>query len=89
MKTEGLAERIMTEEEGESPSGSSVGSCLEVVISLFSEAVRLQSRAHLPPSAAEVCRTDCTTKTLLLFLCSTVFSSEFHALWSIQTITSR
>lgn len=26
-----------------------VGCCLEVVISLFSEAVRLQSRTHLPP----------------------------------------
>lgn len=60
----------MTEEEGESPSGSSVGSCLEVVISLFSGAVRLQSRAHLPPSVAELCRTDCTTKTLLLFISS-------------------
>lgn len=58
-----------------------VGCCLEVVISLFSE-------SHTSaPSAADLRRTDCTSKSLLFFLWSAVFSSEFHALRSIQTIT--
>lgn len=81
--------RAVTEGEGVSPSGSSVGSCLEVVISLFSGAVRLQSCAHLPPSVAERCGTGLLPKDVAVvpFFALQRRPPDFHALQSIQTIT--